>query len=49
MFEDELAAFDGTQLTVTEKGRLFLRNIAAPFDTQLSTARGQGGGFSQAT
>lgn len=38
---DGLLEIDGDQLTVTERGRPFLRNIASVFDAHLTTAPGR--------
>lgn len=39
MHEDQLISFNDKELIVTEVGRLFLRNIAAPFDEYLTKHR----------
>ena len=39
--EDGLANWDGARITVTERGRPFVRSIAALFDAYLNQASGE--------
>lgn len=47
MMADGLVRFDGQRLTVDEAGRLFLRNVAMPFDEYLSVPRDAAPRFSR--
>lgn len=47
MTEDGLVEVDGTSLTVTPRGRFFLRNLCMPFDAYLQAKDGDGPKYSR--